>query len=276
MAVSHGPLRPGKGMVSGMLALFLANFCLFGVVMLLFPSYLTTPKVREYVSFDMMRIILISAMFLCGTIAIYNISFNRIRRLSSWALLWLTVALLLSLVGAHIQGYAWLATHGDLNIKVPYLGVDWLILDLLATTLIFTSIEKLHPLKQKMSIFRKYWQTDFAYFVTGHLFVGLTLFLVYAALYGMTNSATIIAPVVQGTVQDWIQQLPFVGALLLLMLITDFARYWLHRLYHETSIGWRFHSIHHSAEDMDWIWVVELMVLKLCYPLSLFLRRLFY
>ena len=59
MALSHGRLRPGKGMRSGMVALFLANFCLLGVIMLQFPTYLTTPRVREFLSFDTTRMILL-------------------------------------------------------------------------------------------------------------------------------------------------------------------------------------------------------------------------
>ncbi|MFC5472795.1 sterol desaturase family protein [Paraherbaspirillum soli] len=252
LAMSHGPLRAGKGMVSGMIALFLANFCLLGVLMFQFPNYLTTPKVREFVSFDAMRVALLAAMVTCGAIAIFNIVFNRVRRLSSWALLWLSVALLISWVGASLAGRSWLSA-GEIPTHIPYLGVDWLIFDLLATTLLFTTIEKIKPLKLEMPVFRKYWQTDFAYFATGHLLVGLTLFLVYAVLYGITNTATSIAPIAQDSVRGWIQQLPFGWALLLLMLITDLARYWLHRFYHETAIGWRLHAIHHSAEDMDWI-----------------------
>ena len=252
MAMSHGEMRRGKGMVSGMIALFLANFCLLGVIALQFPAYLTTPKVREFVSFDTMRLVLLVAMSICAVIATYNISFNRIRRLSSWALLWLSVGLIISWIGASLSGHAWLAS-GDIKTNVPYLGVDWLILDMLAAMLLFTSIEKIWPLKPDLPIFRKHWQTDFLYFATGHLFVGLTLFLVYSILYGVTNTASNLAPVAQGSIHGWVKGLPFFWALLLLMLITDFARYWLHRFYHETSIGWRLHSIHHSAEDMDWI-----------------------
>jgi len=61
LARSHGPLRLGKGMVSGMLALVLANFCLLAVLMFQFPTYLSTPKVREFLSFDTMRMVLLAA-----------------------------------------------------------------------------------------------------------------------------------------------------------------------------------------------------------------------
>ena len=104
-----------------------------------------------------------------------------------------------------------------------------------------------------MPVFRKDWQTDFMYFVTGHLLIGVTLFLVYAVLYGVSGALADLNPATQGTLRGWVRQLPFGYALLLLLLITDFGRYWLHRFYHETAIGWRLHSIHHSAEHMDWI-----------------------
>nr|WP_286185403.1 sterol desaturase family protein [Acidovorax cavernicola] len=238
-------------MISGLIALVLADFSLLAVLMFQFPDYLTTPKVREYLSFDAMRFVLLAAMVVSGALALTNIVLNRVRRLSGWALFWLACAVVGSRLGSS-SGAQWLPV-GALSASVPYLGIDWFIFDLLATTLLFTTIEKLRPLKRDMPIFRKDWQTDFMYFVTGHLLVGVTLFLVYAALYGMTGMFAAVHPHAQESLRGWIGQLPFGAALLLLMLITDFARYWLHRFYHETAIGWRLHAIHHSAEHMDWI-----------------------
>ena len=252
LARSHGPLRPGKGMVSGMLALVLANFSMLAVLMFQFPVFLSTPKVREYLSFDAMRTVLLVAMVLCGALALTNIVFNRVRRLSAWALFWLAVAVVGSQLGVSATGHGWLPA-GRVAGNMPYLGIDWFIFDLLATTLLFTTIEKLRPLRPDMPVFRKEWQTDFMYFVTGHLLVGLTLFLVYAVLYGVSGMLAGLDPVAQDTLHGWVRHLPFGWALLLLILITDFARYWLHRFYHETAVGWRLHSIHHSAESMDWI-----------------------
>jgi len=254
LALSHGPLRRGKGMVSGMVALVLANFSMLAVLMFQFPAFLSTPKVREVLSFDTMRGVLLAAMVLCGALALTNIVFNRVRRLSAWALFWLAVAVVGSQLGVSTAGQGWLpASAVPLPANMPYLGVDWFIFDLLATTLLFTTIEKLRPLRADMPVFRKGWQTDFMYFVTGHLLVGLTLFLVYAILYGATGMFAGVHPVAQDTLRGWFRNLPFGWALLLLMLVTDFARYWLHRFYHQTAIGWRLHSIHHSAEHMDWI-----------------------
>ena len=37
------------------------------------------------------------------------------------------------------------------------------------------------------------------------------------------------------------------------MLLSDFLIYWGHRLQHRVDFLWRFHSIHHSAEHLDWL-----------------------
>ena len=36
----------------------------------------------------------------------------------------------------------------------------------------------------------------------------------------------------------------------LLLVVSDFSTYWVHRLHHEIRIVWPFHSLHHSAEVM--------------------------
>ena len=42
--------------------------------------------------------------------------------------------------------------------------------------------------------------------------------------------------------------LPFAG-----IALFDFTIYWVHRWNHEVPFLWRFHAIHHSTEDLDWI-----------------------
>ena len=37
------------------------------------------------------------------------------------------------------------------------------------------------------------------------------------------------------------------------VVILDLFSYLRHRLYHRVPLLWRFHAIHHSAEDMDWL-----------------------
>ena len=45
--------------------------------------------------------------------------------------------------------------------------------------------------------------------------------------------------------------LGFWGQAAAYLLVSDFALYWIHRLFHGAHF-WRYHAIHHSAEDVDW------------------------
>jgi sterol desaturase/sphingolipid hydroxylase (fatty acid hydroxylase superfamily) len=44
----------------------------------------------------------------------------------------------------------------------------------------------------------------------------------------------------------WIQTI-------LMILVVDFLRYWLHRAAHENETLWRLHSVHHSVEQLYWL-----------------------
>ena len=42
-----------------------------------------------------------------------------------------------------------------------------------------------------------------------------------------------------------------------ILLIGDFVGYWMHRAFHGRSL-WRFHAVHHSSVDLDWLSSVRL------------------
>src|SRR5581483_7869134 len=44
----------------------------------------------------------------------------------------------------------------------------------------------------------------------------------------------------------WVQGIAVVA-------LSDFCVYWGHRWQHHNRLLWRFHSIHHSAEHLDWL-----------------------
>lgn len=49
-----------------------------------------------------------------------------------------------------------------------------------------------------------------------------------------------------------ISELNFYIQVAIALVIMDIALYWLHRWFHGQRM-WRFHAIHHSSEDLDWI-----------------------
>ena len=48
-------------------------------------------------------------------------------------------------------------------------------------------------------------------------------------------------------------QLPLWLQMLGILLIGDLAQYWAHRWMHNHNGGWRYHSIHHCPEEIDWM-----------------------
>lgn len=51
----------------------------------------------------------------------------------------------------------------------------------------------------------------------------------------------------------WPQNLPIGIQVIMVILISDFLRYWLHRFSHTFPILWRLHAVHHSVQKLYWL-----------------------
>lgn len=51
----------------------------------------------------------------------------------------------------------------------------------------------------------------------------------------------------------WPHDWPVAGQMLLMMVLADGMRYWLHRWAHEWERLWRFHAVHHSPHKLYWL-----------------------
>ena len=49
-----------------------------------------------------------------------------------------------------------------------------------------------------------------------------------------------------------LSHLPLWAQALLFLVLSDFMQYWLHRMFHGGEF-WKYHAIHHSSEELDWI-----------------------
>ena len=249
---SHGELRPGKGLISGIIALSLAILCFLGVLAFHFPEYLTTPQLRQSYNVDVIRKIMYAALVIAGGIAIFNTVFGRARwlALAAFALVALT-----ALLGGHK------VPVNDFADNTPYIGLDWFILDLLGSSLIFIFIEKLFALREQQPVFRAEWQTDFHHFIVNHMVVGFVLLATNLLVHKLFGWAA------KDGVRFWVQDLNFFVALFLIVLVADLVQYWTHRAYHEVPVLWRLHAVHHSAKSMDWLagsrqHIVELLITR--------------
>lgn len=51
----------------------------------------------------------------------------------------------------------------------------------------------------------------------------------------------------------WPHQWPLLAQALMMMLVSDFFRYWIHRWSHTFPALWRFHAIHHALKKLYWL-----------------------
>jgi len=252
LAASHGELRAGQGMVSGVVALILASLCFLGVLAFHFPEYLTTPELRRKYNVDLIRVLMYWSLIVAGGIALWNIVFARKRWLAFWAFVLVGASLLL---GGHKVPVR------DFADNTPYVGLDWFILDLLGSALIFVFIEKLFALRKEQPIFRPEWQTDMHHFIVNHMVVGFVLLSTNLMVHKLFGWAA------QDGIQHWVQSLPFWLQVFLILLVADLVQYWTHRAYHEVPMLWRLHAVHHSAKHMDWLagsrqHIIELLITR--------------
>ena len=260
LAEGAGALKPGSGLVTGVLALSLAFLCFLGVLAFLFPEYLTTPELRRSYNVDTVRTIMFVAMVIAGGLSLVNVLFNRSRWLSAFAFL---LVALTALLGGHK------VPVNDFADNTPYIGLDWFILDLLGSSLIFIFVEKLFALRKDQPIFRPEWQTDLHHFIVNHMVVGFVLLATNLMVHRLFGWAA------ADGIQAWVRDLPFVAAVLLILLVSDFVQYWTHRAYHEVPLLWRLHAVHHSAKSMDWLAGSRQHILELLITRTLVLAPIF-
>jgi sterol desaturase/sphingolipid hydroxylase (fatty acid hydroxylase superfamily) len=249
-----GELSPRKAMVSTAIALSLGFLCLLAVVAFHYPQYLTTPDLRHKYSVDVLRQVLLGGLLVAGGLSLANVILGRKRNLNIAAFVMVIAAVALG--GSRVP-------VGAFPDHTPYIGLDWFILDLLGSTVLFVVIEKLFPLYRGQSVFRFEWQTDMKHFAVNHFIVGLALlivnFLIHHAFGWLVSSKF----------QQMIAGIQFVPQLLLCVLVADMAQYWTHRAYHEVPFLWRFHAVHHSVKTMDWLagsrqHMLELIFTRVC------------
>jgi sterol desaturase/sphingolipid hydroxylase (fatty acid hydroxylase superfamily) len=126
---------------------------------------------------------------------------------------------------------------------------------------VFVPLERLfaiHPQK----LFRKSFPADLGFYFLNSLLPNLLLIVPSAFL------AWGVRYVVPGGVHAWVAGMPTWTRLVAALVVGEFGFYWGHRWAHEIPLVWRFHSVHHSAEEIDWL------VNSRAHPLDLVFVRL--
>ena len=118
---------------------------------------------------------------------------------------------------------------------------------ILLTCLVFVPLERLFALNGEQKVFRAGWANDLVFLLLNGVVSKLGMLAVVVA------SLFVAERIVPASIQDTVGGLPFWIQIPLIILLTDLGVYWIHRMLHAVPTLWRFHEIHHSSEELDWL-----------------------
>lgn len=229
----------GSGWISGFLALVTS---IAGLLLLLsqrFPQWFSMKELAVVHNQAIFSFVVQFILVIAFLLALINLVLRRNKILGFSAI---TLVFASLLIGQLIDPQ-------EQHIANAYaLGVDWFVLNLLLTGLLFIPLEKLFGRLTDQPLFRTEWREDLFYFLFSSVLVQIISFL------SLSPSMFILE-----TTGSWssfrqlVAEQPLVLQVLEIMLLTDFVQYWFHRLFHEIPFLWRFHAVHHSAQKMDWL-----------------------
>lgn len=238
-SMEHRRFKFGEGKISGALACSLGVLSFLTVLCYRFPEFLTTPELRTaYDPFFLQDVLKYGMWASLGFATLTFVIGGKYRRLAA-------IGALMTVAGMALGGYELETGHVDPS---PFsFGLDWLVLAFLVSAILFIFLEKVFPKYREQAVLRPEWQLDSFYFAFNHLLITVLLFVgnyFVAEYFGWAVSANF---------QAWVQNLPTVVQVIGLILCADFVLYWSHRMFHERPWLWKFHAVHHSVENMDWM-----------------------
>jgi sterol desaturase/sphingolipid hydroxylase (fatty acid hydroxylase superfamily) len=232
------PASFGHGWISGVLSVALGIIGLGAVLCFHFPSWFTMPALRELYPLPYVRAVLhlvLVASFVLGSVSVC-LRWNKALGLSGIAL---------TLIAALLGGSR-IPVEGELH-EGPFLGLDWFLLNLIIYSAVYVPLERAFAHRPEQPIFRRGWRTDLTYFFLNTLLIQMTSLLTLKPAMVLFDWAR------HPQIVEWITALPLPLQIIGVLLIADFTQYWVHRAFHGVPWLWRFHAVHHSAEEMDWL-----------------------
>ena len=236
------PTRPefrlGEGKISGVLSVFLGWVGLGGVVTLHLPEILTDPALRSAYPMPIMRAVLEGTLLLALAFGLLSLMLSARKSRGILGIGLATLAILLGGWGVKLPARL---------PETPSIALDWFLVSLVVLALIFVPIEVAWPHLKGQRVFRKGWRTDLVYFGVSHLLVQVTVFLT------ILPATMLLRWAVSEDFHRAVQSQPLWLQFLQAMVAADLFAYAVHRMFHEIPALWRFHQIHHSSEEMDWL-----------------------
>ncbi|HEX5319231.1 MAG TPA: hypothetical protein VFW46_08740, partial [Stellaceae bacterium] len=220
---SDASFRFGEGKISGWISVTLGALSVLGVLCFHYPDYLTTPQLRAAYTVEQRRTLLGAGMIFSAAFGFVTFALNRHKFMGAAGI---------SLTLLALWGGGAAAQVGPRYDAPGYVGLDWFILDLMLSAMIFIFLEKLWPHIREQAILRPDWWHDSRYFLLNHLLIG-----VYAFAATMT-APTLFSWAINADLQHVVSSLPWVVQFFMAILLADLAEYAIHRTMHEVKFLW--------------------------------------
>ena len=230
--------RFGSGWISGVLGLALGIIAFALVLAILMPGTFAIPETQGLYAKPAFRVGLHVLLLAAFGLSALCLALRPGKILGTCGV---AVALLATMLGG-----------SEAKAAVPdatplYFGLDFFVLRILFTGFLFVPLERIFAHRGEQHVFREEWREDLFYFMVSSLMVQVLTFLTFIP------AKTILAVAPLTSLREWVGALPFVVQFVAIMFLTDVVQYWLHRAFHRVPWLWKFHSVHHSAQSMDWM-----------------------
>jgi sterol desaturase/sphingolipid hydroxylase (fatty acid hydroxylase superfamily) len=163
----------------------------------------------------------------------------------------------------------------DFNAVYAFL-MAWYGETLFFGLIIFTPLEWLFALRKDQKILRRQVYVDYAHLLLDNMLASVGILagmaIIGALLQLLINESSANGYTQLGQTINWIHLavdgLSYWQQCVLVIILSEISFYFAHRALHQIPWMWRFHSIHHSAENLDWLATYR------AHPIDLVISRL--
>lgn len=228
----------GTGWISGVGAISLAIMVLGAVLSSRFPGLFSEQHLHPVYQQPWVSVLMQGMMLVSFLLACISLVLRQTKVLGVSAIGIVFIASLLSSVSVR---------HEPTDGITSFISIDWFVLNLLMTGILFIPLETFFGRLRDQPLFRDEWREDLLYFLVSSLFVH---WLTYASLW---PANFILSHTGWSEFRQAVVSQPLLAQVIEIMFLTDFIQYWFHRAFHQIPWLWKFHAVHHSAKKMDWL-----------------------
>ena len=124
---------------------------------------------------------------------------------------------------------------------LPLVSLVWLVV-------MFAPLERVFPAWPRQRALREGFVTDLCFFFGQRVLFEAAALMLLIWLTRPIAEAAALAPT-RALFAQW----PLLAQAVVILLLGDMVTYWGHRLQHSVGFLWRFHAVHHSSEEIDWL-----------------------